>query len=52
MLTVISRSWEVASSEPAERMDDGLTASDDYLVVVFAYDGMPVAADFDIGDDW
>ena len=42
----------MASSEPAERMYDGLTASGGYLVVVFAYDGMPVAADFDIGDDW
>ncbi|MFF5041506.1 hypothetical protein [Streptomyces nigra] len=52
MLTVISRSYEVASSEPAERMYDGLTASGDHLVVVFAYDGMPIAADFGIGDDW
>ncbi|MFC9318268.1 hypothetical protein ACFW20_19380 [Streptomyces nigra] len=34
------------------RLYDGLTASGDCLVVVFAYDGMPIAADFDIGDDW
>ncbi|MER6346367.1 hypothetical protein ACWC10_24650 [Streptomyces sp. NPDC001595] len=52
MLTVISRSDDVASSELAERLYAGLTASDDYVVVVFAYDGMPIAANFDIGDDW
>ncbi|KOV68697.1 hypothetical protein ADL00_12520, partial [Streptomyces sp. AS58] len=51
-LTVISRSQDVASSELAERIYAGLTASDDYLVVVFAHNGMPLAANFDIGDDW
>ncbi|MFE9677075.1 hypothetical protein ACFYO5_23495 [Streptomyces sp. NPDC006259] len=52
MLTVISRSEDVASSELAERIYAGLTASDDYLVAVFTHDGMPIAANFDIGDDW
>lgn len=53
MLTVISRSDHVASSELAERLYAGLTASDDaYLVVVFEDNGMPIAANFDIGDDW
>ncbi|AWW41986.1 hypothetical protein [Streptomyces cadmiisoli] len=52
ILTVISRSEDVASSELAERIYAGLTASDDYLVVVFAHNGMPIAAKFDIGDDW
>ncbi|MEY9484209.1 hypothetical protein RKD26_000003 [Streptomyces calvus] len=53
MLTVISRSEVVASHEMAERLYAGLTASADvYLVVVFAYDGMPIAANFDISDDW
>ncbi|MEV6160546.1 hypothetical protein AB0L71_01185 [Streptomyces sp. NPDC052052] len=52
MLTVISRSEDVASSELAERIYAGLTASDYYLVVVFAHNGMPIAANFDIGDGW
>lgn len=52
MLTVISRSEDVASSELAERLYAGLTASDGYLVVVFADNGMPIAANYDIGDGW
>jgi hypothetical protein len=52
MLTVISRSEDVASSELAERLYAGLTESSDYLVVVFADDGMPITANYDIGDGW
>ncbi|MFI0242600.1 hypothetical protein [Streptomyces sp. NPDC016845] len=53
MLTVISRSVDVANSELAERLYAGLTTSDDaYLVVVFEANGMPIAANFDIGDGW
>ncbi|MFJ4696497.1 hypothetical protein [Streptomyces sp. NPDC088766] len=52
MLTVISRSEDVASSELAERLYAGLTGSGGYLVVVFADDGMPIAANYDIGDGW
>lgn len=52
-LNVISRSMDVANSELAERLYAGLTASDDaYLVVVFEDNGMPIAANFDIGDGW
>ncbi|NKQ28610.1 hypothetical protein [Streptomyces galbus] len=52
MLTVISRSEDVASSELAERLYAGLTGSGDYLVVVFADNGMPITANYDIGDGW
>ncbi|MBQ1000348.1 hypothetical protein [Streptomyces sp. RK62] len=52
-LNVISRSMDVANSELAERLYAGLTASDDaYLVVVFEDTGMPIAANYDIGNDW
>ncbi|MEV7995714.1 hypothetical protein AB0O67_28595 [Streptomyces sp. NPDC086077] len=52
ILTVISRSEDVASSELAERLYTGLTGAGGYLVVVLADDGMPIAANFDIGDGW
>ncbi|MFF9164213.1 hypothetical protein ACF081_28715 [Streptomyces longwoodensis] len=52
MLTVISRSEDVANSELAERLYAGLTESSDYLVVVFADNGMPITANYDIGDGW
>ncbi|MEU5665519.1 hypothetical protein [Streptomyces longwoodensis] len=52
MLTVISRSENVASSKLAERLYDELTESSDYLVVVFADNGMPITANYDIGNGW
>ncbi|MEU6090169.1 hypothetical protein ABZ865_25830 [Streptomyces sp. NPDC047085] len=52
MLTARSRSDTVETWQLAERLYDRLTALDDYLVIVFAENGMPIDANFDIGDDW
>ena len=42
---------DVGNSVLAERLYAGLTASDvAYLVAVFEDNGMPIAANFDIGD--
>ncbi|MFD6425670.1 hypothetical protein [Streptomyces sp. NPDC060198] len=51
-LTAISRFEDVESSKLAEVLYAGLTASGGYLVVVFAHHGKPIAANFDVGDDW
>ncbi|MFE0359365.1 hypothetical protein ACFW2I_38755 [Streptomyces nigra] len=48
----ISRSEQVATWEIAEKLYDGLNALDTYLLIALDQFGMPVAANFDIGDDW
>ncbi|MEU3045414.1 hypothetical protein ABZ705_02615 [Streptomyces sp. NPDC006984] len=48
----VSRSETVATSELVERLYDGLDAQGTYLLVVLEEQGMPIAANFDIGDDW
>lgn len=48
----VSRSERVATWELAERLYDGLDDLGTYLLIAFERDGMPVAANFDIGDDW
>lgn len=52
MLTARSRSDTVETWELAEKLFERLAALGGYLVVVFASNGMPVDANFDIGDDW
>lgn len=52
MLTARSRSDAVETWELAEKLFERLAARGGYLVVVFASNGMPVDANFDIGDDW
>ncbi|MFJ4467306.1 hypothetical protein ACIP2X_07305 [Streptomyces sp. NPDC089424] len=52
MLTVISRSEDVASSELAERLYAGLTGASGNLVVVLADDGMPTVSNFGIRKGW
>jgi hypothetical protein len=52
MLTARSRSESVETWQLAEKLYDRLVAIGSYLVVVFADDGMPIDANFDIGDDW
>ncbi|WP_338903067.1 hypothetical protein [Streptomyces nigra] len=48
----ISRSEQVATWELAEMLYDGLNALDTYLLIASDQFGMPVAANFGIGDDW
>ncbi|MGW4000822.1 hypothetical protein [Streptomyces nigra] len=48
----ISRSEQVATWELAEKLYDGLNALDTYLLIALDQFGMPVAANFDIGDGW
>ncbi|MEW2424765.1 hypothetical protein AB0911_29895 [Streptomyces nigra] len=48
----ISRSEQVATWELAEKLYDGLNALDTYLLSASDQFGTPVAANFDIGDDW
>ncbi|MFE1459507.1 hypothetical protein ACFW6M_00230 [Streptomyces nigra] len=42
----------MATWEIAEKLYDGLNALDTYLLIALDQFGMPVAANFDIGDDW
>ncbi|MFF7858388.1 hypothetical protein [Streptomyces sp. NPDC007904] len=48
----ISRSEQVATWELAEKLYDGLDALGAYLLIAFEKGGTPVAANFDVGDDW
>ncbi|KMS77544.1 hypothetical protein ACH49_20090 [Streptomyces leeuwenhoekii] len=48
----ISRSERVATWELAEKLYDGLDSLRTYLLIAFERGGMPIAANFDIGDDW
>jgi hypothetical protein len=50
MLTVRSRSEAVETWQLAEKLYAGLAAPGTYFVAVFAEDGMPIDANFDIGD--
>ncbi|MFG2950463.1 hypothetical protein [Streptomyces adustus] len=52
MLNARSRSESVETWQLAEKLYDSLAAPGTYLVAVFAEDGMPIDANFDIGDDW
>ncbi|MFP1624146.1 hypothetical protein ACLB9X_02780 [Streptomyces sp. 5K101] len=52
MLTARSRSGSLETWELAERLYEGLAAGGTYLLIVFEEYGMPIAANFDIGDDW
>jgi hypothetical protein len=48
----VSRSEQVATWELAEKLYDGLDALGTYLLVALEKAGEPVAANFDLGDDW
>ena len=48
----ISRSEQVATWELAEKLYDGLNALDTYLLIALDQFGMPIAANFDVGDGW
>jgi hypothetical protein len=50
--TPISRSEQVATWELAEKLYDGLDTLGTYRLIAFEKGGMPIAANFDIGDDW
>jgi hypothetical protein len=52
MLSGWSLSEEVETWELAEKLDDGLAALGGYLLIAFDPGGMPITANFDIGDDW
>ncbi|MFJ8545575.1 hypothetical protein ACIRFH_26825 [Streptomyces sp. NPDC093586] len=52
MLTARSRSETAETWQLAEKLYAGLVATGAYFVAVFAEDGMPIDANFDIGDDW
>ncbi|MFF9755109.1 hypothetical protein ACF1FC_20400 [Streptomyces sp. NPDC014344] len=52
MLTAWSTSGTDETKELAEKLFDQLVELGNYLVLVFSSDGMPIAANFDIGDDW
>ncbi|MFK4687784.1 hypothetical protein [Streptomyces pristinaespiralis] len=52
MLTATSLSESVETWELAENLYEGLAALGMYLLIVFEDAGMPIAANFDIGDDW
>lgn len=40
-----------APAPHVEKLYDGLAALGTYLLIAFEWGGMPVSADFDIGDD-
>lgn len=48
----VSRSEQVATWELAEKLYDGLDGLGTYLLIAFESHGEPVAANFDIGDEW
>lgn len=48
----VSRSDDVATWELAEKLYDGLDALGTYLLIAFESGSMPIAANFEIGDDW
>ncbi|MEV8092641.1 hypothetical protein [Streptomyces nigra] len=48
----ISRSEQVATWELAEKLYEGLAALGGYLLIAFDPGGMPITANFDMGDDW
>lgn len=52
MLTVISRSDSQETWKLANSLYEGLSALGTYLLIVFEEYGMPIAANFEIGDDW
>ncbi|WP_077799527.1 hypothetical protein [Streptomyces sp. JHA26] len=52
MLTARSRSESAETRQLAEKLYAGLVATGTCFVAVFAEDGMPIDANFDIGDDW
>ncbi|MFJ7103957.1 hypothetical protein [Streptomyces albogriseolus] len=52
MLSGWSLSEEVETWELAEKLYEGLAALGGYLLIVFDPGGMPITANFGIGDDW
>ncbi|WP_406321639.1 hypothetical protein [Streptomyces sp. NBC_01637] len=52
MLTATSMSEDVETWELAENLYERLAALGTYLLIVFEDYGLPIAANFDIGDDW
>ncbi|MFG2949829.1 hypothetical protein [Streptomyces adustus] len=52
ILTAISRSYDVESWQLAEQLWTQLVSMGGYLVAAFTDDGTPIAANFDINDDW
>ncbi|MEV5493629.1 hypothetical protein AB0L47_37660 [Streptomyces bobili] len=52
ILTAISRSYDVESWQLAEQLYTRLVSVGGYLVAAFTDDGTPIAANFDISDDW
>ncbi|SDJ77538.1 hypothetical protein [Streptomyces indicus] len=52
MLTVWSRSDSLETWQVAERLYAHLAGLGRYLLIVFEEAGMPIASNFDIGDDW
>ncbi|MFG2920730.1 hypothetical protein ACGFYA_04340 [Streptomyces sp. NPDC048305] len=52
MLTARSRTETVETWQLAEKLYDSLVVLGSYFVAAFAEDGMPIDANFDIGDDW
>ncbi|MFI8186486.1 hypothetical protein ACIF70_39260 [Actinacidiphila glaucinigra] len=48
----ISRSMDIATWQIAEKLYDGLDAIGTYLLIAFESEGMPIASNFEIGDDW
>jgi hypothetical protein len=48
----VSRSADVETWQLAERLYDGLDALGRYLLIALEDEGMPVASNFDVGDDW
>lgn len=52
MLSGWSLSEEVETWELAEKLYDGLATLGGYLLIAFDPGGMPITANFDIGDNW